>query len=119
MCSTGRRADWDVLSQFESAINDLNTLIKHINSFVDWWGNMTIRLANLEETLPQVKVDENTTFRTDTFKKRWMEVRGEYMSYRRQVIHYYYTSHNALITSMSVDQRGRGVLQRRDWRFGA
>src|ERR1700683_3389534 len=56
MCSIDRQAGRDISSQFKSAINDLNTLIEHVESFADWWGDMTIRLTNLEETLPNVKV---------------------------------------------------------------
>jgi hypothetical protein len=38
--------------QFQNAIHDLETLIQHVGSFVDCWGDMNMSLINLKEILP-------------------------------------------------------------------
>jgi hypothetical protein len=56
-----------------------------ISSFVDWWGDMTISLANLDDILPQIKTDGKSPFRTAAVKEHWIKVHNEYVSYQRQV----------------------------------
>jgi hypothetical protein len=62
--------------------------MQHVNSFMDWWGDMNMSLANLEEILPQVKVDAKNPFRTVTVKERWTKVHDDYISYQKQVRHW-------------------------------
>lgn len=80
-----KQAMLEALPHFKSATDDLNMLIQHVCSFVDWWGNMNTRLANLEGVLPQITLDGKCPLRTQTAKGRWEEVHYQYMSYQRQV----------------------------------
>ncbi|KIM73973.1 hypothetical protein PILCRDRAFT_715328 [Piloderma croceum F 1598] len=79
------QTDKNVLAQFLQASNDLGSLIHNVGSFVDWWGDMNMSLTNLEEMLPQVKVDGTNAFRTDTVTERWKTVHKNYVWYQRQV----------------------------------
>ncbi|KIM85565.1 hypothetical protein PILCRDRAFT_816762 [Piloderma croceum F 1598] len=79
------RTDRDVLTQLERAKDDLNVLIQHVCSFVDWWGDMNTSLANLEEILPRIKVDGTNPFRTIVVKERWVKVHNEYVAYKREI----------------------------------
>jgi hypothetical protein len=81
----GSLLDRDVLTQFERAKEDLNTLILYVGVFVDWWGEMKTSLANLEDILPRIKVDGTNPFRAMTVQEQWMKVHAEYISYQRQV----------------------------------
>jgi len=77
--------DKNVLAQFLQASNDLGSLIQSAGSFVNWWGDMNMSLANLEEILPQVRVDGASPFRTDAVTARWKAVHKNYVWYQRQV----------------------------------
>jgi hypothetical protein len=77
--------DKNVLAQFLQAGNDLGSLIQNVGSFVNWWGDMNMSLANLEEILPQVRVDRTSPFRTDTVTERWKAVHKNYVWYQKQV----------------------------------
>lgn len=80
-----RQALIPILSEFKKATDDLNALIRHVGSFVDWWGDMNMSLANIEEILPQIKADRTNPFRTETTKERWKRVHDEYVWYQREV----------------------------------
>lgn len=71
--------------QFAQATDDLTALIGHVGSFVDWWGDVNMSLANLEGILPQVKVDSKSLFRTETVAERWNGVHQRYVWYQREV----------------------------------
>jgi len=57
----------------------------HVGSFVDWWTGMNMSLANLEEILPQVRVDGTSLFRTETVTNRWKVVLHKYVLYQRKI----------------------------------
>lgn len=73
------------LSQFKRVTDDLNTLIQQVSCFVNWWGDINTGLANLEDVLPQIRVDGTNPFRTETVKERWEGVHQQYILYQRQV----------------------------------
>lgn len=77
--------DKNVLAQFLQASNDLGSLIQNVGSFVNWWGDMNMSLANLEEILPQVRIDGTSPFRTAIITERWKTVHENYVWYQRQV----------------------------------
>jgi len=100
----GSRTDRDVLTQLERAKDDLNILIQHVGSFVDWWGDMNTSLANLEEILPRVKVDGTNPFRTLAVKERWVKVYNDYVAYKREVRYHRRVRHDVLTKPTFTDQ---------------
>jgi hypothetical protein len=87
---TDSETEKDAWCQFARARDDLNTLIGYVGSFVDWWGDMNMRLTNLEEILSTVRVDDKSVFRTETVTERWIGVHQKYVWYQRKVQHSYY-----------------------------
>lgn len=85
---TNRKELAAVLEQFKRATDDLSELIERVASFVDWWGDINMGLANLENILPQVQVDGTNPFRTHTVKERWEEMYKAYTSYATKVSSY-------------------------------
>jgi len=104
--------DKDVLAQLQKASDDLGYLIQNVGSFVNWWGDMNMSLSNLEEILPQVRVDGTSPFRNETVAERWIAVHANYVWYQREVDVTICLSWRTDIYFF-VDQRGGRLLQKR------
>ena len=83
--ATGSQTDEDAVSQIARASDDLNTLVQQVGSFVDWWHNMNMSLANLETILPHVRLDRTSLFRSQSVTSRWIEVHQRFVLYQRMV----------------------------------
>ncbi|KIM85557.1 hypothetical protein PILCRDRAFT_337210 [Piloderma croceum F 1598] len=101
------QTDKNVLAQFLQASDDLASLIRNVGSFVNWWGDMNMSLMNLEEILPQVRVDGTNPFRTDTVTARWKTVHKNYVWYQRQIgeVEDYYKNVSGDLTPRSISSK--------------
>ena len=64
---------------------DLDLLITHISSFVDWWAEMNASLQYIVSNLRFVTTDGSNPLRTIAVKEHWVTVKEKYASYRKQV----------------------------------
>lgn len=75
----------NVLGQLQKVNGDLETLLGHVGSFVDWWGDMKQSLHHLEMVIPKIRTDGSNPFRTGSVAESWKSVRESYALYRKQV----------------------------------
>lgn len=78
--------DWNgIVTQFQKAARDLDSLISHVASFINWWADMNISLQYIETNLRFITTDGSNPYRTSSVKEHWVAVKDKYASYRSQV----------------------------------